>query len=163
MGSGIGQGECRKSHPPPEFDPRKPARIESPYRLPYPGPKNYIYTRLIHFSFCVHKVVVTAIRPNFAAVVRCTQPHNRWSRLGCDQYTPPENKTFWEYFLHIISFKYFNIHDETNREYVLRNYVGIIFYTQFEIIQDSTVWNLRHVSLNLRCESDLRSSGMLRS
>jgi hypothetical protein len=56
----------------------------------------------------------------------------------------------------------FATYNETIREYVLRNYVGITFYAKFKIIEVSTNLNLRDVSLLPQCEWYLRSSRMLR-
>ena len=121
-------------------------------------------TYIQKYIFIFLSVYIMSWCPHLGQILRqLAVAHNRSSRLGFNQYTPHKNKKFWEYFLRIICFKYFNVYGGTIREYLLGNYVFITFYTQFKIIQDSATWNLRDVSLQPRCEWDLRCFGMLRS
>jgi hypothetical protein len=130
VGCRIGQQVCGKFRHQQNSIPESHPVASRHTDCPVPAHKN-TYTRiLIHISFCVINVVVPAFRPHFGL----SPAAQAWFR----QYTPPENKNFREYFMRLISFKYFKIYDETIRECVLRSYVDITFYTQFEIIQDST-------------------------
>ena len=87
--AGWAQGSVRKgaenSAPPlpPGFDPRKPACSESPYRLPYPGPQNFLYTNTYLFFFLVY---VMSWFPHLGQILRqLPAAHSMWSRLGFDQ------------------------------------------------------------------------------